>query len=129
MSKPGSTSGCGRWGGRTRAWRATEESRPAAGSDKTGARMRQVNSPQMHQDLLIHDLAEIATPRGTTPRVGPEQAAVTRLHGAEVLCRNGQIAFVGTPVERVKAFGELPDAETLNDRRGTVMPGFVDPTT
>jgi len=83
----------------------------------------------MHQDLLIHDLAEIATPRGTTPRCGPEQGAVTRLHGAEVLCRNGQIAFVGAPGERAKSFGELPDAERLNGRGGTLIPGFVDPHT
>ena len=80
-------------------------------------------------DLLIRGLAEVATPRGTTPRRGPEQGRVERLRGAEVLCRDGRIAFVGTPAERRGAFGDLPDAPRLDGRGGTLVPGFVDPHT
>jgi len=72
-------------------------------------------------DLLIHDLAEVATPNGTLPRRrltrrwpaprrrkgpfevatpngtlprrGADQRRVSRLRGAEVLCRDGRIAY------------------------------------
>lgn len=79
--------------------------------------------------LLIHNLSEVATPEGSEPRRGAEQGRVRRLQGAEVLCRAGRIAFVGTPEERRQAFGELSDSERLDGRGGTLIPGFVDPHT
>jgi imidazolonepropionase len=80
-------------------------------------------------DLLIHNLAEVATPEGSTPRRGEEQRRVRRVRGAEVLCREGRIAFVGPAEERQRLFGEFPDAERLDGRGGTLVPGFVDPHT
>ncbi|MGH9380095.1 MAG: imidazolonepropionase [Thermoanaerobaculia bacterium] len=80
-------------------------------------------------DLLIHGLAEVATPRGATPRRGADQGAFTRLPGAEVLCRGGRIAFVGPREERVRLHGELPEVERLDGRGGTLVPGLVDPHT
>lgn len=80
-------------------------------------------------DLLIHNLSEVATPRGTSPRRGADQRRVLRLKDAEVLCRDGRVAFVGSPEERRAAFGELPDARRLDGRGGTLIPGFVDPHT
>jgi imidazolonepropionase len=79
--------------------------------------------------LLIHNLAEIATPEGSTPRRGADQGRVRRLHGAEVLCLDGKIVFVGPPEERVRRFGELRDIDRLDGRGGTLIPGFVDPHT
>lgn len=80
-------------------------------------------------DLLIHDLSEVATPRGTTPRRGGEQGRVERLRGVEVLCRAGRVAFVGTAEERRRRYGELPEAERFSAGGGTLVPGFVDPHT
>jgi imidazolonepropionase len=80
-------------------------------------------------DLLIHNLAEVATPEGSSPLRGADQRRIRRLPGAEVLCRDGRIAFVGSPDERRRQFGELPDAERLDGRSGTLIPGFVDPHT
>ena len=80
-------------------------------------------------DLLIHNLSEVATPEGSAARRGTDQARVRRIAGAEVLCRDGRIAFVGSPEERARQFGELPGAERLDGRRGTLIPGFVDPHT
>lgn len=79
--------------------------------------------------LLIHDLAEIATPQGSEPRRGADQGRLRRLPGGEVVCRGGRIAFVGSAEERRRAFGELPEAERLDGRGGTLVPGFVDPHT
>jgi imidazolonepropionase len=83
----------------------------------------------MAPDLLIHDLAEVATPEGSSPLRGADQRRVRRIPGAEVVCREGRIAFVGTPEERRRLFGELPEAERLDGRGGTLIPGFVDPHT
>jgi imidazolonepropionase len=80
-------------------------------------------------DLLIHNLSEVATPEGSSPRRGADQRRVLRMKSAEVLCRDGRIAFVGPPEERRAAFGELPDADRLDGRGGTLIPGFVDPHT
>lgn len=80
-------------------------------------------------DLLIENLAEIATPLGSTPRRGAEQAAVARLRdgsGVEILCRDGRLAFVGSRCERERLCGELADVPRLDGRRGTAVPGFVD---
>jgi imidazolonepropionase len=80
-------------------------------------------------DLLIHNLAEVATPEGSVPRRGADQGRIRRLPGAEVVCRGGRIAFVGSGEERRRQFGELPEAERLDGRGGTLIPGFVDPHT
>lgn len=80
-------------------------------------------------DLLIENLAEIATPLGSTPRRGAEQAAVARLRdgsGVEILCRDGRLAFIGSRSERERLCGELADVPRLDGRRGTAVPGFVD---
>ncbi|HEX9670466.1 MAG TPA: amidohydrolase family protein, partial [Thermoanaerobaculia bacterium] len=83
----------------------------------------------MSADFLIENLAEVATPEGAAPRRGVEQGRVRRLAGAEVLCRDGRVAFVGPREERERLYGPLPDAERLDGRGGTLVPGFVDPHT
>ena len=79
--------------------------------------------------LLIHNLAEVATPHGNSSRIGPKQGQLERLSGAEVVCRDGRIVFVGPPAEREKKLGALADAAHLDGRGGTLVPGFVDPHT
>lgn len=85
--------------------------------------------PDAPHDLLITNLSEIATPRGTTSRTGAAQREVNRLAGGEVLCREGRIAFVGTAEQRRRELGELPQVERLDGGGGTLVPGFVDPHT
>jgi imidazolonepropionase len=80
-------------------------------------------------DLLIHNLAEVATPVGSVPLRGRDQGRVTRARDAEVLCRGGLIVFVGSPEERRRALGELEGVRRLDGRGGTLVPGFVDPHT
>lgn len=80
-------------------------------------------------DLLIHNLAEIATPQGNMPLRGADQRRVLRIRDAEVLCQEGRIAFAGSEEERHARFGDLPDVERLDGGGGTLIPGFVDPHT
>ena len=77
-------------------------------------------------DLLIENLAEVATPEGSMPRRGADQGRVRRQRDAEVLCRDGRVAFVGPAEERRRLFGELPETPRLDGGRGTAVPGFVD---
>lgn len=76
-------------------------------------------------DLLIENLAEVATPVGRDPRRGAEQGKVERRQKVEVLCRDGRILFIGPPAERKRRFGE-PEAR-VDGRAGTLVPGFIDP--
>ncbi len=80
-------------------------------------------------DLLLHNLSEVATAHGSEPLSGADLRRVTRTPGAEILCRDGRIAFVGTPGERRQRFGELPDVTRVDGAGGTAVPGFVDPHT
>jgi imidazolonepropionase len=80
-------------------------------------------------DLLIHNLSEVATARGGESLAGADQGRVERLAGAAVLCRDGEIAFVGDPEELHRRHGPLAGAERLDGRGGTLVPGFVDPHT
>jgi imidazolonepropionase len=80
-------------------------------------------------DLLIHNLAEVATPLGKEPLSGSAQGNIQRSRDVEVVCRDGRILFVGTPSERRSSLGELEQAERLDGRGGTLVPGFVDPHT
>jgi imidazolonepropionase len=81
-------------------------------------------------DLLVENLSEIATPRGSTPRRGPDQGRVERQQkDPVVLCRDGRIVFVGSREELRATAGDLESVERLDGRRGTLVPGFVDPHT
>lgn len=80
-------------------------------------------------DLLIHNLAELATPHGDSSLGGADQGRVERRRDVEVLCRDGRIAFIGSTEERLSSLGDVPDAERLDGQGGTLIPGFVDPHT
>ncbi len=77
-------------------------------------------------ELLITDLAEVATPLGSHPLAGADQGRISRRSGVEVYCRAGRIAFVGTPAERLSTLGELPAVPRLAGQGGTLIPGLID---
>ena len=80
-------------------------------------------------DLLIHNLAELATPVGREPLAGEAQGAVRRIRDAAVLCRDGEIVFAGPADDLQREHGPLPDTERVDGAGGTLIPGFVDPHT
>lgn len=69
----------------------------------------------------------MATPHGRNAQSGDAQARVHVLPDAVVRCANGVIEFVGPAGEHDRRFP--PADETLDARRGVVVPGFVDPHT
>jgi imidazolonepropionase len=80
----------------------------------------------MSGELLITNLAELATPEGSAALAGSDQRRVRRIADAEILVRGGRIAFAGERAARLARFGELAATARLDGRRGTAVPGFVD---
>ncbi len=80
-------------------------------------------------NLLIENIGELATPKGSSPLSGADQGAVERRPDVEVLIAGGRIIFVGSPEERRSQHGEFEGAKRLDAAGGTVVPGWVDPHT
>lgn len=77
-------------------------------------------------DLLLVGISELATPTGSTARVGAEMARLRVIEDAAVACRDGRIVFVGPERELDQAVQAGPDARRIDAGQGTVLPGFVD---
>lgn len=73
-------------------------------------------------DLIVEDLAELATPTGPGPHAGPKQGALRTVEDATVAFQDGHVAAVGTR-------GDLADwsaPEVVDGSGGTLVPGLVD---
>jgi len=76
----------------------------------------------MSGELLITNLAELATPEGSASLSGSDQRRVRRIADAEILVRGGRIAFAGERTERLARFGELAATARLDGRRRSPRP-------
>jgi imidazolonepropionase len=74
-------------------------------------------------DLLIRDLAQVATPAGTGPLRGAALREVELVENAFVLCREGRIEALG-PMSELPA--GAADVEDVDGRGLTAIPGLVD---
>lgn len=74
-------------------------------------------------DLFVHNAAEVATPRGSTPLGGARLARIDVIPGGAVAIDGGRITAVGAERDlRARFHGRAE----LDARRGTIVPGFVD---
>lgn len=73
-------------------------------------------------DLIVDDLAELATPTGPGPHAGPEQGDLRAVEDATIAFRDGQVAAVGTHEE----LADWSAPEIVDGSGGTLVPGFVD---
>jgi len=76
-------------------------------------------------ELLLTNCREILTLRGPAPRRGPALGELEIIRDGALLVRDGRIAAAG-PRRRIENLRESRRAETLDARRGVVLPGFVD---
>lgn len=76
-------------------------------------------------DLLVVNIGELVTPRGSGPLRGPAMSALLRIRDAYVEIREGKIAAMGPTG---KASRDFP-GEVLDAGGRVVTPGLVDPHT
>jgi imidazolonepropionase len=74
--------------------------------------------------LLIKNIGELATPKGSSPRFGTEMSEIHIIGGAAVLIDGETIAWAGPQAEMPLLEGNQP---SIIDAKGrSVIPGFVD---
>lgn len=76
-------------------------------------------------DLLIKNLASLATSTGATAKGGKEMGMLLELENPWVLIRDGLIYKIGGE----ELLQEASDPEILDGKGQTLLPGFVDPHT
>jgi imidazolonepropionase len=80
-------------------------------------------------DLLIDNADLAATCAGTGPRRGAAQREIGALANACIGGFEGRIVFVGSSADAATAITLAPNAQVIDARGCTVVPGFVDPHT
>jgi imidazolonepropionase len=80
-------------------------------------------------DFLIENADLVATCAGPGPRRGSAQRDISALANATVAGFEGRLVFVGPAAAAAQAVNLTPDAEVIDGRGCTVIPGFVDPHT
>jgi imidazolonepropionase len=77
-------------------------------------------------DLAVVGISELATSEGRSARVGSDLGRLRTVGEAAVACRDGRFVFVGTERDFHQGVVMRPGGRTLDAKRGTVLPGFVD---
>ena len=80
-------------------------------------------------DLLVTDIKELLTCRGTAPLVGARQREVTSIRDAALAAKDGRIVFVGSTREAKAIVAVGSSGSTYAADGYSVVPGFVDPHT
>jgi len=80
-------------------------------------------------DFLIQNADLVATCAGPGPRRGAAQRDIGAIPDASIAGFEGRIVFVGSAAEASATVNLMADAEVIDARGCTVVPGFVDPHT
>ena len=83
----------------------------------------------MLADVLIDNADLVATCAGPGPRRGSAQRDITPIANAAIAGFEGRIVFVGSAADASAAVTLTPQAQVIDARGCTVVPGFVDPHT
>ena len=83
----------------------------------------------MTADLLLHDADTAYTCAGPVPRRGPAQRDAGRIDRASIAGDAGRIVWVGSAASAGSAVQLSADAQVIDARGATILPGFVDPHT
>jgi imidazolonepropionase len=80
-------------------------------------------------DFLIDNADLVATCAGPGPRRGSAQREISPLTTASIAGFEGRIVFVGSAADAAATVTLTPQAQVIDARGCTVVPGFVDPHT
>lgn len=83
----------------------------------------------MLADFLIDNADLVATCAGPGPRRGSSQREIAAMPNASVAGFEGRIVFVGSAADAAAVVTLTPNAQVVNGKGSTVVPGFVDPHT
>jgi imidazolonepropionase len=79
--------------------------------------------------LLIRHIRQLITCAGTAPRRGPDQGRVPIIEDGAVAAYGERIVFAGRDADLPHTVVSTADANTIDGRSLSVVPGFVDPHT
>jgi imidazolonepropionase len=79
--------------------------------------------------LLIQDLAQLVTHKGTAAAGGETQDQLTVLEGRSILIKGEKIAAIGTTETLLKRHPEAKRAPKIQGKKLIALPGLVDPHT
>jgi imidazolonepropionase len=74
-------------------------------------------------DILITNIGELATPRGTLARAGSELASIERIRGSAIAIQGDRIVAIGPEAELREAWQAKREVDAEG---GLAIPGFVD---
>lgn len=77
-------------------------------------------------DFLVNHADVVATCRGPAPRAGRAQGDIGAISGASIAAWRGRIVAVGPADDVARSVRLEPDADVIDARGTTVVPGFVD---
>jgi imidazolonepropionase len=80
-------------------------------------------------DFLLFNCSEIVSPIGDQPRRGDELGRVRRIEHAALAACDGVIVACGAEREVLGKIERAPECVEVDARRGSVIPGLVDPHT
>lgn len=83
----------------------------------------------MLADFLIDNADLVATCAGPGPRRGSSQRDITSMPNASIAGWEGKIVFVGSAADAATTVTLTANAQVIDARGCTVVPGFVDPHT
>lgn len=82
------------------------------------------------RDLLLRNIAQIATPEGNCAQHGTSMQSLKFYTNAAIFIQNGKITAVGEEATiRPAAIAAVPNIEIIDAAGKCVIPGFVDPHT
>lgn len=84
---------------------------------------------QMTADFLIRNADLVATCAGPGPRVGVAQNDISAIANGSVAGFEGRIVFAGPAADCDRVVNLTPNAQVIEARGCSVVPGFVDPHT
>ncbi len=80
-------------------------------------------------DFAVRRIGLLATPGGSTPRIGAAMRELETMVDAAVAASEGRIVWVGPDAALDRTVTLTPDATVLDADGAAVVPGFVDPHT
>jgi imidazolonepropionase len=79
--------------------------------------------------LVLRHCRQLVTCAGRAPRRGPDQGRLDIVADGALAVAGGRVAFAGPTADLERVVSLPPDAQVIDARQWSILPGFVDPHT